>query len=106
MSLSLGGPAVMDFRRGSLQRSLFLPPRSLLVLAGESRYAWCALLVEDRLAEMEVLIGGTDLSWQQPSFWCPHSAPARSQPCYELTVLVPGPRTRRRRASCLRRTAR
>lgn len=42
MSLSLGGPAVMEFRRGSQQRSLFLPPRSLLVLAGESRYAWCA----------------------------------------------------------------
>ena len=40
MSLSLGGPCVMEFRRGTEQRALFLPPRSLLVMADEARYAW------------------------------------------------------------------
>ena len=40
MSLSLAGPCVMEFRRGGEQRALFLPPRSLLVMADEARYAW------------------------------------------------------------------
>ncbi len=40
MSLSLAGPCAMEFRRGSEQRALFLPPRSLLVMADEARYAW------------------------------------------------------------------
>lgn len=40
MSLSLAGPCVMEFRRGAEQRALFLPPRSLLVMADEARYAW------------------------------------------------------------------
>lgn len=36
VSLCLGGPAVMVFRRdGHTPRALFLPPRSLLVMAGE-----------------------------------------------------------------------
>ncbi|KAI3933733.1 hypothetical protein MKW92_044134 [Papaver armeniacum] len=63
-SLSLAGPCIMEFRRypqgswrppsGSrvedkevydncstfLRRSLFLPPRSMLLLSGEARYAW------------------------------------------------------------------
>ncbi|OVA18380.1 RNA recognition motif domain [Macleaya cordata] len=64
-SLSLAGPCIMEFRRYSqgswlppsassmdnkgenpdncsniLRRSLFLPPRSMLLLSGEARYAW------------------------------------------------------------------
>jgi len=40
-SLSLGAPTVMDFRdaRGA-KRSVVLPPRSLLVLTAEARFAW------------------------------------------------------------------
>lgn len=42
MSLSLAGPCVMEFRRGDAQRiALLLPPRSLLIMAGEARYGWC-----------------------------------------------------------------
>lgn len=40
LSLSLAGATVMEFRRGDERRSLALPPRSLLVMAGEARYAW------------------------------------------------------------------
>ena len=40
VSLSLAGPCAMEFRRGTEQRALFLPPRSLLVMADEARYAW------------------------------------------------------------------
>jgi alkylated DNA repair protein alkB family protein 8 len=40
ISLSLVGASVMEFRRGSERRALLLPPRSLLVMAGEARYAW------------------------------------------------------------------
>lgn len=40
ISLSLAGPCVMEFRKGGDHRPLFLPPRALLVLNGESRYAW------------------------------------------------------------------
>jgi alkylated DNA repair protein alkB family protein 8 len=40
LSLSLAGQAVMQFRRGGARRALLLPRRSLLVMAGESRYAW------------------------------------------------------------------
>jgi alkylated DNA repair protein alkB family protein 8 len=39
-SLSLGGPCAMLFRRGDDVRALLLPPRSLLLLAGEARFAW------------------------------------------------------------------
>ena len=39
-SLSLAGPAVMDFRCGEARRALALPPRSLMVMANEARYAW------------------------------------------------------------------
>jgi len=64
-SLSLAGPCIMEFRRyedgdwrprvasstdttvecpedGSkcIKRALYLPPRSLLLLSGEARYAW------------------------------------------------------------------
>jgi len=39
-SLSLGGSAAMLFRRGDLVRALLLPPRSLLLLEGEARFAW------------------------------------------------------------------
>ncbi|KAK9806712.1 hypothetical protein WJX72_000289 [[Myrmecia] bisecta] len=39
-SLSLAGPAVMEFRQGDDHRPLFLPARSLVVLGGEARYAW------------------------------------------------------------------
>ena len=40
ISLSLGGPAVMVMRREQEQRAVQLPPRSLLVMGGEARYAW------------------------------------------------------------------
>lgn len=31
----------MQFRRGGERRAIYLPRRSLLVLSGEARYAWC-----------------------------------------------------------------
>lgn len=40
LSLSLGSSAVMEFRRGDARKCLFLPPRSLVVMTGECRYAW------------------------------------------------------------------
>ncbi|GLC44949.1 hypothetical protein PLESTM_001668100 [Pleodorina starrii] len=40
ISLSLGGTAVMEMRRGEVARPLLLPRRSLLIMGGESRYAW------------------------------------------------------------------
>ncbi|GFR41729.1 hypothetical protein Agub_g2480, partial [Astrephomene gubernaculifera] len=40
LSLSLGSHTVMEFRRGEAVRPLLLPPRSLLVMGGEARYAW------------------------------------------------------------------
>ena len=41
LSLSLLSGTVMEFRReGYENRALYLPPRSLLVLHGEARYAW------------------------------------------------------------------
>ncbi|PIA63748.1 hypothetical protein AQUCO_00201234v1 [Aquilegia coerulea] len=55
-SLSLTGPCIMEFRRYSqgswippdkkgenlqvIKKALFLPPRSMLLLSGEARYAW------------------------------------------------------------------
>ena len=39
-SLSLAGPAVMEFRQTGESHALFLPPRSLLVMAGQARYCW------------------------------------------------------------------
>ncbi len=40
MVLSLGSATVMELRRGEAARPLLLPPRSLLVMAGEARYGW------------------------------------------------------------------
>ncbi|XP_043268581.1 alkylated DNA repair protein alkB homolog 8 [Venturia canescens] len=40
LSLSLQSACVMDFKRGDRKISLLLPPRSLLIMSGESRYAW------------------------------------------------------------------
>lgn len=40
VSLSLGSHAVMTFRRRGQQKTIFLPPRSLLIMAGECRLAW------------------------------------------------------------------
>lgn len=40
LSLSLGSSCVMEFKRGKDRRLVFLPSRSLLVMSGESRYAW------------------------------------------------------------------
>ena len=40
MSLSLCGNAVMEFRLGDQHRALFLPRRSLLIMAGPARYLW------------------------------------------------------------------
>lgn len=41
VSLSLGGPAVMVLRReGHESRAVFLPPRTLLVMAGEPALTW------------------------------------------------------------------
>ena len=42
VSLCLGGPAVMVFRRdGHAPRALFLPPRSLVVMAGVTAVGGC-----------------------------------------------------------------
>ncbi|XP_046486288.1 alkylated DNA repair protein alkB homolog 8 [Neodiprion pinetum] len=40
LSLSLGSPCVMEFKRGEERRLVFLSSRSLLVMSGEARYAW------------------------------------------------------------------
>ncbi|XP_014211148.1 alkylated DNA repair protein alkB homolog 8 [Copidosoma floridanum] len=40
LSLSLGSACIMDFKRGKEKVSIDLPARSLLVMSGESRYAW------------------------------------------------------------------
>ncbi|XP_058807012.1 alkylated DNA repair protein alkB homolog 8 isoform X2 [Phymastichus coffea] len=40
LSLSLGSAYVMDFKQGDQKVSLDLPARSLLIISGESRYAW------------------------------------------------------------------
>ena len=39
-SLSLAGPAVMEFRQAADSHAILLPPRSLLVMAGPARYCW------------------------------------------------------------------
>lgn len=39
-SLTLGSACVMEFWRGDAKVPVHLPQRSLLVMAGESRYAW------------------------------------------------------------------
>jgi alkylated DNA repair dioxygenase AlkB/nicotinamidase-related amidase len=41
-SISLGSSCIMDFKHASTKKSIskWLPPRSLLVLSGESRYDW------------------------------------------------------------------
>ncbi|MBX9726148.1 MAG: alpha-ketoglutarate-dependent dioxygenase AlkB [Rickettsiales bacterium] len=39
-SISLGSSCLMDFSNDSIRTSHYLEPRSLLVLAGESRYQW------------------------------------------------------------------
>lgn len=42
LSLSLAGPAAMVFRRRDhADVALALPRRSMLVLSGEARHAWC-----------------------------------------------------------------
>lgn len=40
LSLSVAGSAVMAFRKEGQRRAIFLPPRSLLLLTGESRFGW------------------------------------------------------------------
>ena len=40
LSLSCSGGVVMEFQRGLRRVGLLLPPRSLLILSGEARYAW------------------------------------------------------------------
>ncbi|XP_078043753.1 tRNA (carboxymethyluridine(34)-5-O)-methyltransferase alkbh8 [Augochlora pura] len=40
LSLSLGSAYVMDFKRDDKKISILLPPRSLLIMSGEARYAW------------------------------------------------------------------
>lgn len=47
VSLSLGGPAVMEMRLGSEVRAVALPPRSLLVMTSEARYCWCVEQIYD-----------------------------------------------------------
>jgi alkylated DNA repair dioxygenase AlkB len=49
-SLSLGSSAVMEFRRKADKRPLLLPRRSLTIMTGESRYAWCASMAGRLLA--------------------------------------------------------
>ncbi|XP_076233669.1 tRNA (carboxymethyluridine(34)-5-O)-methyltransferase ALKBH8 [Calliopsis andreniformis] len=40
LSLSLGSQCVMDFKQVDKKISITLPPRSLLIMSGEARYAW------------------------------------------------------------------
>ncbi|XP_016912340.2 alkylated DNA repair protein alkB homolog 8 isoform X1 [Apis cerana] len=40
LSLSLGSACIMNFKKENKKASLFLPPRSLLIMSGEARYAW------------------------------------------------------------------
>ena len=53
VALSLGSASVMEFWRDGDKRPLLLPPRSLLLMAGECRYLWCALPSDTRLAACE-----------------------------------------------------
>lgn len=39
-SLSLAGGVAMVFRKENEQKAIYLPPRSLLIMQGESRWAW------------------------------------------------------------------
>ncbi|KAG2425074.1 hypothetical protein HXX76_013983 [Chlamydomonas incerta] len=64
ISLSLGSAAVMELRRGEAARPLLLPPRSLLIMGGESRYAW-QHYIPHRLSDVvegESLVRGRRLS--------------------------------------------
>lgn len=77
VSLSLGGPCIMQFRRAKIpsmsknlpennesedlendeeynRKALFLPPRSLLVLMGEARYAWSHYIPHHRVSAVSV----------------------------------------------------
>ncbi|XP_053978893.1 alkylated DNA repair protein alkB homolog 8 isoform X1 [Hylaeus volcanicus] len=40
LSLSLGSACIMDFKREDKRVAILLPPRSLLIMSGEARYAW------------------------------------------------------------------
>ncbi|KOC71296.1 Alkylated DNA repair protein alkB like protein 8 [Habropoda laboriosa] len=40
LSLSLGSACIMDFKRENKKAAILLPPRSLLIMSGETRYAW------------------------------------------------------------------
>ncbi|XP_024941606.1 alkylated DNA repair protein alkB homolog 8 isoform X2 [Cephus cinctus] len=40
LSLSLGSACVMNFKNGDKKTTVFLPPRSLLIMSGEARYVW------------------------------------------------------------------
>ncbi|KAJ8675399.1 hypothetical protein QAD02_011185 [Eretmocerus hayati] len=40
LSLSLGSPCVMDFKKGEEKIAVDLPARSLLIMSDEARYAW------------------------------------------------------------------
>ncbi|XP_076762827.1 tRNA (carboxymethyluridine(34)-5-O)-methyltransferase alkbh8 [Xylocopa sonorina] len=40
LSLSLSSACIMDFKKDDEKVSVLLPPRSLLIMSGEARYAW------------------------------------------------------------------
>ncbi|XP_015434660.1 PREDICTED: alkylated DNA repair protein alkB homolog 8, partial [Dufourea novaeangliae] len=40
LSLSLGSACIMDFKREDRKAAVLLPPRSLLIITAEARYAW------------------------------------------------------------------
>ncbi|XP_031838004.2 tRNA (carboxymethyluridine(34)-5-O)-methyltransferase alkbh8 [Nomia melanderi] len=40
LSLSLGSSCIMNFKREDKKADILLPPRSLLIMSGETRYAW------------------------------------------------------------------
>ncbi|XP_029038843.2 alkylated DNA repair protein alkB homolog 8 [Osmia bicornis bicornis] len=40
LSLSLGSACIMDFKREYIKAAILLPPRSLLIMSGDARYAW------------------------------------------------------------------
>ena len=45
LSLSLNSGIIMEFRRGTEKKFVFLPPRSLLALTGPARYEWEHMIV-------------------------------------------------------------
>ena len=74
-SLSLAGSCVLELRRGEERRGLFLPRRSLLLLAQEARYGW-AHYIPSRASDV-VLTGPSEQGGPQPGIRVHHRGPRR-----------------------------